>query len=1305
LTGRLPFPDEPNQAALLQRQLHDPIPLVRSIRQDVPSAIDGVLQRATAKDPADRYSTIAAFVDAFRESTEGSSAVSPRSSATTITADERNPYKGLLAFDEADSSDFAGRDRLVDQLAEVLDRERVVAVVGPSGSGKSSVVRAGLLPVLRNGHLIGSDDWFVVTILPGARPFEELEAGLTRIAADQPVGLLDLLQAGERGIGRAIRRVLPEHGQLLLVVDQFEELFTLCPDEGIRRQFLDGLASALTEERSRLRVVFTLRADFYDRPLRYESIGRLLRDATVPVLPLAADELERAIVDPASKVGCEFEPGLVSGIVADVSDQPGALPMLQYALTQLYESRISGLFTRDAYRELGGVTGALARRAEDLFESASPDERDALRRALGRLVTLGEGVEDTRLRALRSELGGSDASTAIIDRFGAARLLSFDRDPLTREPTVEVAHEALLREWPRLRTWLEEDRDDLRMMRHLTTAAGEWEASGHSDSELYRGGRLEGVEEWAAENPTEPAPLETAFLEASTARHVEDEERARRSQRRLRRLLVGVGVVAVVALIAGAVAFRQQRRADDQAALASSNAARAVTERIAADASALAGEDIPLSLLLAVETNLRDAGPVGLGALQETLTQAGSFLRLIDLPDVNGVRWLDNESMVAAGPNGVWIASRDGTTTKLTDAGVLEHTIAVGDGNVRTINIFDAAEDTIAFVRADQPSVVEVMSNTGQVIRRLEHESRVDATQLSSDGSVLLTLDLTGWLAATEVVSGQELWRVQAHPEESGAEIEWPEDGVEPFYGGPKPDTYPLNLRPQLIRLDEQNNRVATIEGGTLKLWSMQTGAAVGDPILLAPRGPDGPTVLRAVDDLQLSPDGSRFVYIAVLAIAGGSTGGADVGVLSTVETATAFYGTPKVDRLWWDGGETASVLFSDGRLGKVDWATGALISEINTGLTGVNDFAVSPDGSMVAFAGNEGLGMWSRVGDGLIASGIPREGTHAASLIGENTVATNYSLVRTMGWKEAVWWDDAGAVPVRLPTPRDENPPDWGLGFPWGDDAFLSFNFALKASLWDLATQQRVSTMQMPGSWAGQARSNNGALGAFGTTAAGGLTVFSLPGGEPVVVLTEPGNGATSMSFSPDDSVLATLGTEGSVYLYETETWQLLDAPTLDGEFVRALRFSPDGRFLVTMLDEGGVVLRDATNYEIVRTLLGPGRATVTDSNSFFFDTPGRYLITSADGAGRLWDLEEGVQVGASFPNAPDFRVGGQDGFELLTAVDDYILRWNLSFEEWPVIACDAAGRNMTLNEWEQFGPSGTPYRVTCPQWPAPRA
>ena len=313
-----------------------------------------------------------------------------------------NPYKGLQAFDEADAADFFGRAELVDEILARLAgddlRGRLVLVVGGSGTGKSSVVRAGLLPRVRRGDVPGSGQWFVTTMLPGSSPFKELAESLRRVAVTETTGLADELADGEGGIDRVVRRVVPGDGQLLLVVDQFEELFTLASEQD-QRAFLDGVMHAVSAPDSRLRVVATLRADFYDRPLAAQRFGPAVNDATVTIAAMAPAELEAAIVEPVERVGGRVERALVAELVSAVVNEPAALPSLQFALYELAERSPDKRLTLAAYRDLGGVDGAIGSRAELLYTSLDDDERAAVRQMFERLVVVGAEGEPTRRRA------------------------------------------------------------------------------------------------------------------------------------------------------------------------------------------------------------------------------------------------------------------------------------------------------------------------------------------------------------------------------------------------------------------------------------------------------------------------------------------------------------------------------------------------------------------------------------------------------------------------------------------------------------------------------------------------------------------------------------------------------------------------------------------------------------------------------------------------------------------------------------------------------------------------------------------
>ena len=410
LTGAKPFAG-PTPILLIQQHLFTPMPPLAANREGLPAAFDDIIARATAKDQAQRYAEVDTLLADFKAVLHSGRLISePIEIVPSIPCEIVNPYKGLRPFEEADAPDFFGREALTQQLLVRLgeggDLSRFLAIVGPSGSGKSSVVKAGLIPALRRGGLPNSENWFVVELLPGAHPLEELEAALLRIAVNPPQSLLPQMREDKRGLLRAIQRSLPadDNIELVLVLDQFEEVFTLVDDEGERVQLLDGLVEAVLTERSRVRVIVTLRADFIDRPLRYMDFGELVQRRSELVLPLTPDELERAIVGPADRVGLRLEAGLPEAISADVIEQPGALPLLQYALTELFDQRLDRTLTKAAYQAIGGVRGALGRRAEEIYQALDEAGQAAARQVFLRLVTLGEGTEDVRRRVLQSEL-------------------------------------------------------------------------------------------------------------------------------------------------------------------------------------------------------------------------------------------------------------------------------------------------------------------------------------------------------------------------------------------------------------------------------------------------------------------------------------------------------------------------------------------------------------------------------------------------------------------------------------------------------------------------------------------------------------------------------------------------------------------------------------------------------------------------------------------------------------------------------------------------------------------------------------
>ncbi|WP_345660557.1 cytochrome D1 domain-containing protein, partial [Streptomyces iranensis] len=447
--------------------------------------------------------------------------------------DDEPPYRGLERFEPGDAELFFGREETAAQLVEMARRHRLSVVVGASGSGKSSLLRAGLIPQLRRPEQDADERPAAVRVLtPGARPMDRL----------------DLLTPAK---GR---------GDTWVLVDQFEELFTLCACPEDRDAFLERLLAA-REPGSRLRVVLALRADFFARCAENHTLAAALNDATLLIGPMTAEQLRAAIVRPAQARGLNVERDLTARLLDEVADEPGALPLMSHALLETWRRRRGHILTQDAYQAAGGLHGAIARTAEDAYHQLTPSQATLARRILLRLIAPGDGTEDTHRPTPRTEFAAADSGAtadtdAVLDRLARARLLTVD------EGTVFLAHEKLITAWPRLLGWIDEERGRVRLHRQLTHDALVWHKLGRDPGVLYRGSRLVQADEAFTGRSHEVLnPLEAAFLETSVAA-------GRRHERRTRRTLITLATLLCVTLIAALVAYQQRNDAENQRHLA-----------------------------------------------------------------------------------------------------------------------------------------------------------------------------------------------------------------------------------------------------------------------------------------------------------------------------------------------------------------------------------------------------------------------------------------------------------------------------------------------------------------------------------------------------------------------------------------------------------------------------------------------------------------------------------------------------------------------------------------------------------------
>jgi WD40 repeat protein len=1235
------------------------VPSLRSARADIPSSVDDIIERATAKNPEQRFADARAFASELR------AALGPAAPAVSVPAVEvRNPFKGLRPFLEADARDFFGRedlvDRLVTRMTEGSEGSRLLAVVGPSGSGKSSLVRAGLVPALRRGAIPGSEGWFVAQMVPGDDPFAELAAALLRVATNPPSpDLLDEIEGDEEGLIRAAGSVLPDdRSELLLVIDQFEELFTLVDDEDRRASFLASVVAAATHPLSRVRFVITIRADFYDRPLLYRTLAELVRARTEVVVPLTIEELERAVAGPAERVGVSVAPGLVAQLVADVADQPGALPLLQYALTELFDRREDSTLAPATYREIGGVTEALGRRAEEVFASLSDGAKRAARQLFLRLVTLGDGVEDTRRRVLRVELSSLHTDPGemetVIDSFGGARLLSFDRDPDTRGPTVEVAHEALLTEWDRLRGWIDAVREDLRIERRLAVAARDWRTSGDDASFLASGSRLEQFEALGEHSDLAIVPEEREFLDASLAerdrgraeeetRRVRERALERRSVRRLRSLVAVLAAAALIAAGLTALTINQRERAERESRVA-------VARELAAAAVASLDEDAERSILLALEAvdQTRSIGGSVLREAEEALHRAMLASRIVmRVPGIGGaLDWSpDGRIFVTEGPE---------------ESGV--------------VDIRDA--------------------ETGESVRRFPgHRIDVNIVAFSEDGSMLATAGDDGVARVWDPATGQEQWTFRGpdpdgevwgpsfSPDGSLLATSWPDEGIVRVW-----DLATGRMVHEIGSWDVNLVTSFSPDGRHLAIATWDSGAVVVDV-----RSGQEVFTLQGqefgVRDVDWSPNG-RWI----------ATSSSDSTVrLWDAETGkprfTLFGHAGEVVAADWSGDSGRLVTGSNDGTAKLWKITAAGAREVlslpaQDGGGGIW-VAFSPDGDRVMTGDQQitAVKTWdvSRSGDAEWANlpADPRDlGGVAFTPDGRRVIASN-------GDGSVTLWDAETGKASRT-IGRAGHSTLAVLAVDVSPDGRLIATAGSSPKVWDAATGEEVLTVRSDGGVEDVAWSPDGRF--LATVDGVGVTkIVDRSGREVAVLREEPGFGLSAVSFSPDGRLLATAReptdrADPTVAAATIWDWER-------GRVVRRIRgkaegldFDPTGAHIAIAGALGLAEIWDVESGKKMATLAGHTGAV----NEVAFDPDGSVIATaSTDGTVRLWDPESGVQVLAlrGHESAVWDLAFSPDGSKLASASPDGTVRvWALDIDELIEIARSELTRTFTLEECRQY-------------------
>jgi WD40 repeat protein len=786
------------------------------------------------------------------------------------------PYRGLEPFGEEESAFFCGREAFSDRLLQAVLRDPFVAVVGPSGSGKSSVVHAGLLPLLRRQRP-PAQAWDAVSFTPGERPYHRLAAALlpllepelsevSRLAEVEKLG--EMLKAGTVPLEEALRRVLEKSkgtGRLLLVADQFEELFTLTP-EAIRRSFAEALLAVTGKVPVTL--VLTLRADFYDRAL---SLSRELSDrletALVNFGPMRRDELERAITEPARRAQLNFEPGLAKRILDAVGDEPGNLPLLEFALTELWNRRSERQLTHAGYSDSGEVEGAIARRAETEFERLTSEQREVARRVFIGLVRVSlseEGSRDTRKRTPLVNL--DEPARRVVDRLAGseARLLVTSRDE-KGEGVVEVTHEALIGNWQRLQGWLKEDREFLLWRERLQVYLAEFERNG----DLLSGASLTEAGRWLRERRRELGGEEIALIDASlTARNM-----AQRRRRRLTQVGVGaavlVGILGVVALWFGLKATRQAQEARVGSILATQYAIRdpAVLALLALELDKLPAGRAKESLeaVRFASRAAMSALPVTIFRLRKEWASGAAFNRngthfvviyhdeVVQLWNIDGYV-MDLCQSNAVESSGIWTRvvespmpsvdfSPDGTRVVTVCAGVAQiwntsernkPSALYKEQSLISRAIFSPDGSRVAIASADGALWIQNADLSGKAVFLGNHEEMESNLAFSPDGSSILTVGDDGALA--------KLWNIKK--------------------GTVKTFRSSIGLEDEVVVkyiFDPGGSRILTAsDKGMVRVWNI---ASIGGPILSG-------KVVDGLLDIVFNPDGSRLLVFSKYGVA-----------------------------------------------------------------------------------------------------------------------------------------------------------------------------------------------------------------------------------------------------------------------------------------------------------------------------------------------------------------------------------------------------------------------------------------------------